>query len=174
MTVPFSMEQHLDSLVAYLRTNLPAYMATEDSRHSDGLSLGTLPAGNVIPGGMWPIPSLTPETPAIEVALPDQTLDNFGLGTIDADETLVIAVRLWQQHYGDPAVAIEQLYRKSLRLGNAFLLCVVPTSHDAFGNGSVIRQARSSYRVDPTTDQRESYTSSLVTVIQLLDDAIFQ
>lgn len=169
----YSMEQHLNAIVGFFRANLQAYTTVEDLLHSDGLSIGTILSDNIIPGGKWPIPTLTPENPAIEVAVPDQTLSFKSTGGLAADGVLVVAIRAWQQHYGDPDTAIELLYRKSLRLGNAIMNSLAPWTNDAFGNGAVMQQARSSYRVDPTTDQRESFTSSLVTVIQLDDDVAF-
>lgn len=163
----FSAEMHLDSLVSFLRASFQAYMAAEDALHTDGLLLGTLLEGNVVPGGMWPIPTLTPDQPAIEVAIPQQQLANFDLYGTGGDEALTVAIRAWQQEYGDVATAVERVYRKSLRMGNALVQALTPQANDAFGDHATVQSIRSAWRADPTADQRESYTSSLTMVVEV-------
>lgn len=164
-------EAHLDALVAYLRTNLQGYVDQVNAAYLDGLVVGAITPGNVIAGGKAPIVTLSPSAPAIEVAIPDEIMGNFGLGQQDADTTLTIVLRAWQQHVGDADVATEQIYRKSLRLGTALKLCVLPQPHDAFGNHAVCTMLRGSYRVDPATDQREAWTSSLIYQLTVMDDS---
>lgn len=163
----YAPESHLDAVVAFLRDRFQPYVDEEDAAHADDLTLGTVLHDNVIPGGMWPIPTLTPEQPAIEVAIPQQALMAFDIEQSGAAETLTLALRCWQQEYGDVVTAVERVYRKSLRMQNALVRGLSDKRQDAFGDHATLLEARSSWRADPTIDQRESYTSSLVMVLTI-------
>jgi hypothetical protein len=159
-------EQHLDYVVDFLRNRLQPYMDVWNSM-PDGILVGTVLWENVIPGGMWPIPTLSPDTPAFEVAIPQQIMQNFDVAQSGAEEALTIALRVWMQEYGDVATSVERVYRKSLRMQAALLAGLTDPNEDAFGDHASVTDVRSSWRADPTADQRESYTSSLVMVLQV-------
>lgn len=167
------LDVHLDAILAFLQADLNPYIDAVNATVTDGLTVPHVPSTNVFVGGQWPIHSLTPAAPAIEVAIPDFTLDRLDVANTDGDETLRVVVRAWLQHVGDADTAIHDVYRKATRLGRAIIAAVIPQSANAFGDDAVVTQVRGRYRADPETDQREAWTSSVILEFQVEDVDLF-
>lgn len=164
---------HLDAISEYLKTDLQRYVDAVNATVIDGLLAPSVPASNVFDGGQWPIPTLTPEDAAIEVAIPDFSLERLDVANTDADEELRIVMRAWVQHVGDASTAVRDVYRKATRLGRAILAATVPQANDAWGNEAVVTRVRGMYRANPETDQREAWTSSVVLEFTVEDVDLF-